>query len=267
MDVCPVRKTLDQDPVEVGSGEVIRQSDWSRISSMRGLRSRSMHFLSALCSSTRTISRERVIRQALRAPACVAAASIENGDSMTKWSPPSGRIRRAKSWYPPSAPHRATSKIRCALSAEALRILSLLYRQGQKSCTIPEPFFHSHRLMDMQQNDSLWNVYRATYREYARKFDALQRLADSADTEKERVEAAVLEMEQARIVHNDARDQLARSLARASSVKLAPVERNEDRVRKTAQLLWELAGRPDGSAERDWNRAEQLVRTAVGSSL
>jgi hypothetical protein len=40
---------------------------------------------------------------------------------------------------------------------------------------------------------------------------------------------------------------------------------DEHDIRKTAQLLWELAGRPDGTAERDWQRAEQLVHAAASA--
>jgi hypothetical protein len=36
----------------------------------------------------------------------------------------------------------------------------------------------------------------------------------------------------------------------------------ENHIRETARLLWEMAGRPEGSAERDWSRAEQLVHAA-----
>ena len=33
-------------------------------------------------------------------------------------------------------------------------------------------------------------------------------------------------------------------------------------VRPIAELLWESAGRPDGTADRDWRRAEEIVREA-----
>jgi hypothetical protein len=36
-----------------------------------------------------------------------------------------------------------------------------------------------------------------------------------------------------------------------------------DKVRDTAQLLWEFAGKPQGTAECDWHRAEKLVLAAA----
>ena len=118
--------------------------------------------------------------------------------------------------------------------------------------------------MVMTQIDGvLRNAYRSTFQQYSRKLDVLQSLMNSGNPEPGRVEAALLEVEEARKAHNSARDQLARELVRpALPPKAAVAERH---IRETAQLLWEVAGRPDGTAECDWHRAEQLVHAAASS--
>lgn len=116
----------------------------------------------------------------------------------------------------------------------------------------------------MQIDDGLRSAYRATFREYSIKFDALQCLMASSAPDRARIEEALLEVEKARVAHNCARDRLARELVRASLPPSARVE--EHRVRQTARLLWEIAGRPDGTAECDWRRAEKLVHSAVASA-
>jgi hypothetical protein len=124
----------------------------------------------------------------------------------------------------------------------------------------------------MQIDNALRNAYRATFEDYAHKLEALQSLMNSG-TADARMDAAVLEVEQARIAHNAARDRLAKELVRPSLRAAAgspatgnPATGNsEHHIRQTARLLWELAGRPDGTAEHDWRRAEQLVRSASTS--
>jgi DUF2934 family protein len=115
--------------------------------------------------------------------------------------------------------------------------------------------------------NSLKIAYRTSFRDYSRKLDALQRLIGAAAIDTGQVEAALLEVEKARLVHSRARDRLARELvlpgSPARQLHECPV--NEQRIRETAQLLWELNGRPSGSAERDWRRAEQLLQTAAAS--
>lgn len=121
----------------------------------------------------------------------------------------------------------------------------------------------------MQIDDALRNAYRTTFQEYARRLDALQILMNSGTPDAARMDAALLEVEQARIAYNAARDRLAKELVRAPLPPAtgSPATGNkEHRIRQTARLLWEVAGRPDGSAEHDWSRAEQLVRRAAASS-
>jgi hypothetical protein len=121
----------------------------------------------------------------------------------------------------------------------------------------------------IEQTDNLQNAYRGTYGVYATRLNDLQRLHDSGVRDAAAIEAAVLELENARVAHNHARDLLARSLSTAAPERVhdawfAPEgESEERRIRNVAQLLWDLAGRPDGTAERDWYRAERLVESST----
>ena len=64
-----------------------------------------------------------------------------------------------------------------------------------------------------------------------------------------------------------ARDALVRSLLPASA-PAAPDQRHDhvQDVQAIAELLWESAGRPTGTAEEDWRRAEAIVRRAVAAT-
>jgi hypothetical protein len=128
----------------------------------------------------------------------------------------------------------------------------------------------------MKAADPLRHAYRTTFDEYACKLDVVQRLIDSDGTnnaaDKARIDVAIQEADAARRAHNSARDLLAAELAAEASLKMSgrksPAQSfpaSDDRVRETAQLLWEFAGRPQGTAERDWCRAEQLVHAATAS--
>jgi hypothetical protein len=120
------------------------------------------------------------------------------------------------------------------------------------------------KVASTQDTAVLRHAYRTTFQEYSIKLNALQRLMSSGTPDGTRVESALLEVEQARQAHSSARDQLARELVRPP---LPPVANaGEHHIRETARLLWEMAGRPEGSAERDWTRAEQLVHAATASS-
>jgi hypothetical protein len=112
-------------------------------------------------------------------------------------------------------------------------------------------------------------AYRATFQEYSNKLEVLQRLMSAGDNSGDRatIEATLLEVETARIAHSCARDTLARELIRTTSALSAPPARGvrQSNIRDIAQLLWELAGRPEGTAEGDWQKAEKLVQTAAAA--
>lgn len=72
-------------------------------------------------------------------------------------------------------------------------------------------------------------------------------------------------MEEAILEYRRCRDRLARFLAGSLSAQrpLAAQERpSAEEVRELAYRLWEQAGRPSGTAEQDWRRAEELLQQA-----
>jgi hypothetical protein len=113
--------------------------------------------------------------------------------------------------------------------------------------------------------------YRATFQNYSNKLEVLQRLMESETPDTARIEATLLEVETARVAHSCARDRLAQELIRsASQLPARNVSRpasgvSESHIRGTARLLWELAGKPDGTADGDWHKAKKLVQTAAAT--
>ncbi|HZL57444.1 MAG TPA: DUF2934 domain-containing protein [Bryobacteraceae bacterium] len=117
----------------------------------------------------------------------------------------------------------------------------------------------------MGANRALWNEYRATWNTFSRSLDQLQSCVESGN--RNLVEEALLAVETAKTAHNAARDRLAAGLSGdVAAADRAEVRSEEHRIREKAQLLWELAGKPQGSAEADWFGAERLVRSASASS-
>jgi len=117
----------------------------------------------------------------------------------------------------------------------------------------------------MGANPELRNQYRATWDVFSRQLDVYQSYVEAGDAA--RAEAALLEVEKARMAHNAARDLLAQDLTnKIAAIDLKSIKvPDQRRVRATAHILWEIAGKPSGTADSDWRRAETLVRTASAS--
>jgi len=121
----------------------------------------------------------------------------------------------------------------------------------------------------MGEERQLWNEYRATWEAFSRNLDRLQESAESGD--RGRVEAALLDVETAKSAHNAARDRLAEHLydrvaaldAASNGAPPAGNRPGEELIREKARTLWELSGKPQGTAEADWLLAERLVRSAT----
>jgi hypothetical protein len=113
----------------------------------------------------------------------------------------------------------------------------------------------------MASNEDLRNHYRATWKVFSRRLDLYHACVDAGD--REGAETALAEVEKARAAYDAARDRLAQSLG-SENLSSINVDSRRLRVRNTAHLIWEMAGRPEGTAEADWRRAEQLVRSAAG---
>lgn len=115
--------------------------------------------------------------------------------------------------------------------------------------------------------------YRSAFEDFSRKAQQVQSLTEHPTGDRKAFEAALLELEKAHLAYNSARDAFVRTLlpisapAAPGSVKAQPDQKqdhNED-VQAIAELLWESAGRPTGTAEEDWRRAEAIVKNAVAS--
>jgi hypothetical protein len=109
--------------------------------------------------------------------------------------------------------------------------------------------------------------YRSAFEDFSRKAQQVQSLTERPTGDRNAFETALLELEKAHLEYNHARDALVRSLL-PPSVPAPPDQRHDHLhdVQAIAELLWESAGRPTGTAEEDWRRAEAIVRSAVAAS-
>jgi len=117
---------------------------------------------------------------------------------------------------------------------------------------------------DKQQ---LRGAYRDTFQQFEREAARLAQIHARLSYDPAEAEAALLRVEQARLAYNDTRDTLAALMmpreARQAFEAIPPAARQETRrVQGLAELFWELAGKPQGSAEDDWYRAERVVERA-----
>ena len=85
------------------------------------------------------------------------------------------------------------------------------------------------------------------------------------------LEAALLDLECAHVQYDLCRDEWVQHLLpspiRESVMKpVRDVEHaHEDCVRLIAELLWQNAGRPNGTADEDWRKAEEIVKQAAAA--
>ena len=113
----------------------------------------------------------------------------------------------------------------------------------------------------------LSNRYRATWGEFVRATNALQDILAATAPDRARAELAVFEAERARLTHNAARDLLVAQMAglRAAANPPSLTPSPDGKVRAIAFLLWEVAGKPDGTALANWLQAERLVKSATAA--
>lgn len=111
-------------------------------------------------------------------------------------------------------------------------------------------------------------AYRDAFREYQREAHRVAEIKAQASHDPAETERALLSVEYARLAYNETRDMLAASLMSAESSRElwaipAASGRKQARVKSIAELLWELAGKPQGTADDDWYRAERVVRRSA----
>jgi hypothetical protein len=108
--------------------------------------------------------------------------------------------------------------------------------------------------------------YRSAFEEFSQKAQRVQLLA-AENAGGKIFETALIELEQAHLAYNHARDIFLHSLLPNSVPLLAMEDHNHAAdVPTIAELLWESAGRPDGTAQEDWLRAEDIVKRAVATA-
>ncbi len=113
--------------------------------------------------------------------------------------------------------------------------------------------------------------YRSAFEDFSARAQRVQLLAERPGGDQKAFETALLELEKAHLAYNHARDALVRSLLPPSDRVSEERRRNRgvsyaSDVQTIAELLWESAGRPTGTAEEDWLRAEAIVKSAVAAT-
>jgi hypothetical protein len=114
-----------------------------------------------------------------------------------------------------------------------------------------------------------WEVeaeYRDTFEDFSKKAQRVQSLTALHSTDGKAFEIALIELEKAHLAYNQARDTFLQTLLPASAAM--PAAEDHDRtadVPAIAELIWEGAGRPHGTAQEDWRRAEAIVKCAVAA--
>jgi hypothetical protein len=112
-----------------------------------------------------------------------------------------------------------------------------------------------------------WRAYQRAFHDFSEQVRDLQALTTDPHPNRSAIEAALLEVEKARLVYDRCRDAMARhfmpSPRRAAVQSVDSREAVYERVRTLAELLWESSGRPSGTADEDWRQAEEIVRRAA----
>jgi hypothetical protein len=108
--------------------------------------------------------------------------------------------------------------------------------------------------------------YRSGFAEFAKKARQARSLMAASNPDWQAIDAALLALEKARVNYNHHRDVLAQKLL-SFSIRPASdsIQLEANRVREIAELRWELAGKPDGTDEENWFRAEDIVRRATAA--
>jgi hypothetical protein len=107
-----------------------------------------------------------------------------------------------------------------------------------------------------------WQRYRQAFQNYREKVRNVQNLTLLEDRNQATIDAVVLEMEIAKEDYSSARDALFSEMVPLANGHISQSENvpSEKEVRELAELLWELEGRPEGTALDDWYRAENIYR-------
>jgi hypothetical protein len=112
-----------------------------------------------------------------------------------------------------------------------------------------------------------WRAYQRAFHQFSERVRHLQMLTTDPHPNRNAIEAALVDVEKARVIYDGCRDELARELlppSRSAGFPSAdPPQAINERVKGIAELLWESAGRPEGTADEDWHLAEDIVKRAA----
>jgi len=116
-----------------------------------------------------------------------------------------------------------------------------------------------------------WLDYRAAFENFSRKVRHFQSLTEHEKADPAEVEASLIEVELARLEYSTSRDVLACELLRQSVRDIPSPLRDGPgperlRTKAMAKLVWDLRGRPEGTANEDWQRAESILGRAAARS-
>jgi hypothetical protein len=119
---------------------------------------------------------------------------------------------------------------------------------------------------DLSMKADLWTDYRSAFRNFSEKVRSFQVLSAQPNVCTREIQVALLAIEKARLAYSHGRNALAQQFlpSSARNALLAASEPAWVDTARVAELLWESAGRPDGTAEADWYRAEEIIRQAAG---
>ncbi len=113
--------------------------------------------------------------------------------------------------------------------------------------------------------------YRKAFDEFAAQVQHVQTLTAQAHVDPKIIEAALLDLERAHVNYDLCRDRWVQFLLPSKNRgPLAEAGRDiehshEDCIRTIAELLWESAGRPAGTADEDWRKAAEIVKQAAAA--
>jgi hypothetical protein len=118
--------------------------------------------------------------------------------------------------------------------------------------------------MNMGLAPELLSDYRNAFAEFAQKVRQARALMAASNPDWQAIDAALLELERARVDYNHRRYLVAQQLLSSSRIP-ETLQPQPNRVREIAQLRWELAGKPEGTDDENWYRAEDIVRRATAA--
>lgn len=102
--------------------------------------------------------------------------------------------------------------------------------------------------------------YREAFQDFSKQVRIVQLLQAQPNPDRAEIDRALIELAQAHHRYHARREVLALYFLPHPEANVG-----ERHVPRVAQLLWEVAGKPDGSASEDWRRAEDIVRSSAAA--